>query len=63
MIEKSTGFGNLKLGADVPADSCCSDSDCCGPQIPLKRKLAKVGRNELCPCDSGKKYKKCCGKN
>jgi tetratricopeptide (TPR) repeat protein len=21
----------------------------------------KVGRNELCPCDSGKKYKKCCG--
>jgi tetratricopeptide (TPR) repeat protein len=23
----------------------------------------KVGRNELCPCSSGKKYKKCCGKN
>ncbi len=23
----------------------------------------KVGRNEFCPCDSGKKYKKCCGKN
>lgn len=23
---------------------------------------AKVGRNEPCPCDSGKKYKKCCGK-
>jgi preprotein translocase subunit SecA len=23
----------------------------------------KVGRNELCPCGSGKKYKKCCGKN
>lgn len=22
----------------------------------------KVGRNEPCPCDSGKKYKKCCGK-
>ena len=22
---------------------------------------AKVGRNELCPCGSGKKYKKCCG--
>lgn len=21
----------------------------------------KVGRNELCPCGSGKKYKKCCG--
>lgn len=23
---------------------------------------AKVGRNDLCPCGSGKKYKKCCGK-
>ena len=21
----------------------------------------KVGRNELCPCGSGKKYKRCCG--
>ncbi len=26
-------------------------------------KAAKVGRNELCPCGSGKKYKKCCGLN
>ena len=23
----------------------------------------KVGRNDICPCGSGKKYKKCCGKN
>jgi hypothetical protein len=23
----------------------------------------KIGRNELCPCGSGKKYKKCCSKN
>ena len=22
----------------------------------------KAGRNELCPCGSGKKYKKCCGR-
>ncbi|WP_304055492.1 SEC-C metal-binding domain-containing protein [Nitrosomonas communis] len=22
---------------------------------------AKVGRNDPCPCGSGKKYKKCCG--
>jgi len=26
-------------------------------------KETKVGRNEPCPCGSGKKYKKCCGKN
>jgi len=24
---------------------------------------AKVGRNQPCPCGSGKKYKQCCGKN
>jgi preprotein translocase subunit SecA len=24
-------------------------------------KSDKVGRNELCPCGSGKKYKRCCG--
>lgn len=27
------------------------------------RKVDKVGRNEPCPCGSGKKYKKCCGLN
>ena len=26
------------------------------------RKAPKVGRNEPCPCGSGKKYKHCCGK-
>ncbi|NLD17306.1 MAG: hypothetical protein GX666_06980, partial [Tissierellia bacterium] len=25
------------------------------------RKEEKVGRNDPCPCGSGKKYKKCCG--
>jgi preprotein translocase subunit SecA len=28
---------------------------------PKKRAEAKIGRNDLCPCGSGKKYKKCCG--
>ena len=27
------------------------------------RKPKKIGRNDLCPCGSGKKYKKCCGRN
>jgi len=26
------------------------------------RHVEKIGRNDLCPCGSGKKYKKCCGK-
>ncbi|MCG6911718.1 MAG: preprotein translocase subunit SecA [Deltaproteobacteria bacterium] len=29
---------------------------------PVKRSQKKVGRNEPCPCGSGKKYKKCCGR-
>ncbi len=28
---------------------------------PFVRETAKVGRNEPCPCGSGKKFKKCCG--
>jgi len=32
-------------------------------QQPVQATSEKVGRNEDCPCGSGKKYKKCCGKN
>ena len=31
-------------------------------QITFKRSVPKVGRNDECPCGSGKKYKKCCGR-
>ncbi|MGB7584566.1 MAG: preprotein translocase subunit SecA [Terriglobales bacterium] len=31
------------------------------PVQQVVRSGAKVGRNDLCPCGSGKKYKKCCG--
>ncbi|RLA38254.1 MAG: hypothetical protein DRQ64_09060 [Gammaproteobacteria bacterium] len=30
------------------------------PQEPFRHDTAKAGRNEPCPCGSGKKYKKCC---
>ncbi len=30
-------------------------------QEPFRRETAQVGRNDPCPCGSGKKYKKCCG--
>ena len=29
---------------------------------PVKRDSAKIGRNDPCPCGSGKKYKMCCGR-
>ena len=31
------------------------------PRGGVERRHARVGRNEPCPCGSGKKYKKCCG--
>src|SRR5881396_191450 len=30
--------------------------------LPIRRSIPKVGRNEPCPCGSGKKYKNCCGR-
>ncbi len=33
-----------------------------GPRRPVQRQAKKVGRNDPCPCGSGKKYKKCCGR-
>ena len=32
-----------------------------GPRVETVRKQATPGRNDPCPCGSGKKYKKCCG--
>ena len=40
-------FSRLRTDADFPQ--------------PIRRTEPKVGRNEPCPCGSGKKYKRCCG--
>ncbi len=41
-----------------PLEASHGDS---GPRKPAARSSEKVGRNDPCPCGSGKKYKKCCG--
>lgn len=33
-----------------------------GKAKPITRPGARIGRNDPCPCGSGQKYKKCCGK-
>ena len=38
-----------------------SHSDGSTAKRPVKRDQEKIGRNDPCPCGSGKKYKKCCG--
>ena len=30
--------------------------------VTIRREAPKVGRNDPCPCGSGKKYKQCCGR-
>ena len=30
-------------------------------KVTVRKSANEVGRNDLCPCGSGKKYKKCCG--
>lgn len=34
-----------------------------GQSVTVTRSVPKVGRNDPCPCGSGKKYKNCCGRN
>ena len=41
--------------------SANSGADKVSKSKPVKRDK-KVGRNDPCPCGSGKKYKQCCGK-
>ncbi|MBQ8002439.1 MAG: SEC-C domain-containing protein, partial [Clostridia bacterium] len=57
--EKTPGLKGIDLkgarangGSDAPAKS-----------QPVRRSEPKVGRNDPCPCGSGKKYKQCCGLN
>ena len=45
---------------DRLAQATTSHGDDAGPKEPVRNK-ATVGRNDACPCGSGKKYKKCCG--
>ena len=52
-------FGALSGGA---GPSPASQSGGGARPVQIKRTVPKVGRNEPCPCGSGKKYKQCCGR-
>jgi preprotein translocase subunit SecA len=49
-------------GSGKPSDIVSEASEAISKSKPL-RTGPKVGRNDPCPCRSGKKYKQCCGKN
>ena len=48
--------------ADAAGNVSKSADDNAPKPAPVKRTEKKVGRNEPCPCGSGKKFKQCCGK-
>lgn len=46
---------------EVDKNKLTNDSYTSAVKQPKKNKKEKIGRNDLCPCVSGKKYKQCCG--
>ena len=52
-------FGRVKtFGTDNTADFAAGGE---GKKIePIRNRADKVGRNDPCPCGSGKKFKNCC---
>jgi preprotein translocase subunit SecA len=48
-------------GPERPQQFVLSRGEADEKKKPVVRKQRKIGRNEPCPCGSGKKYKKCCG--
>jgi uncharacterized protein YchJ len=55
-----SGGGSASAVEDAPRPARTGGDDVIKQ---VKREEPKVGRNDPCPCGSGKKYKKCCGAN
>jgi preprotein translocase subunit SecA len=57
-----TGFDQFRSSPGGPGSPQASEAPEIAPiATPVVRDAPKVGRNDPCPCGSGKKYKKCCG--
>lgn len=62
------GLFNIRVVQDPPEREqvvkvMFTNRDDSAGKKPVKRQESKIGRNEPCPCGSGKKYKQCCGAN
>ncbi len=53
---------DLKREESVKVTSLSGTSDGTTKKQPVRNKGQKIGRNDPCPCGSGKKYKHCCGR-
>ncbi|MFH1661620.1 MAG: preprotein translocase subunit SecA [Candidatus Falkowbacteria bacterium] len=62
LIQKQVVYSIFKLGGVEKFNAPSLADRAKKFSAPAKTSKEKVGRNETCPCGSGKKYKKCCGK-
>jgi len=61
--EGDTASASAYSGVEAPRQQAAPQQSRGEVQVQqVVRKVPKVGRNEPCPCGSGKKYKHCCGK-
>ena len=61
-INRAQVQNNLKREAVVKDAKASSGKEEVKRKPVVKKESEKVGRNDPCPCGSGKKYKNCCGK-
>lgn len=73
-VEQRNGVFNRKLSTNNPDGNSTPSSSTARKQsvvassanssnTTIRRATPKIGRNDPCPCGSGKKYKNCCGKH
>ncbi len=60
--EAASAVKNAISAVETPENSDLSGESVNGPSRPVIHSEEKVGRNDPCPCGSGKKYKKCHGR-
>ena len=61
--EAQSAIASQTRSAQQAAQNSAMRSGRQGQSITVTRATPKIGRNDPCPCGSGKKYKNCCGKN
>ena len=65
--QETTAFGGASSGGESAppnkGSEMVSEAMAANEKAKPVRSGPKVGRNDPCPCGSGKKFKHCCGKN
>ena len=62
-IDREHPLDDLDVAIVTVVDAVMDIADITRPHAPIVRAQPKVGRNDLCPCGSGRKYKQCHGRD